>query len=655
MKMEWRIFAIFALFGAGLWIMDAAVDSIFFREGGFIRNLAPQSGEEIYQRASILLGFVILGAVVSLGSGRRRLAQEKVRHLNLVLGSIRTIEQDIRKSGSRDQLAHKICHDLVADGAYLSAWISLRDASGKYQLTSEAGLSEQFGGERREIKCDKYAKCMDKAIAQSGILVIDSKGHDCAECPLGWSYRGTGSLCMRLGGEGEVSGVLVASLAKDLAREEQEQALFKEVVADLTSALRAVDIEQDRRRTEAKLEQARQREMDVGFKIQQMLLFQRPPDDISGARVAAITVPSQQVAGDFYDFFKHSDHCFDVIVADVMGKGTQAALLGAATKAHFMRAISNLLAASGPGHLPQPREIVASVHREVTRQLIELESFVTAIYARFDMSLGRVTFVDCGHAKPLLFRAGSGECELLEGQNIFLGGNVDEVYEQHTVKIEPGDQVLIYSDGVIEAGNRTEQLFGIERLRGLVCAGGKGDPVKLIDSIMMDLIGFAGVDGPSDDLTCVAVKIRHLVASPPLGRAELELTSDTAELARVRGFVLGLVRSLPSGAAVGEHEISRLELAVNEAASNIMRHAYGGKTEQRIRLESDIFADRLVIRLYHWGVPFDSVRQAAARRNPAQVGGYGLSIMEQCVDQVRYRPSAEGGHYVELTKIIGQT
>lgn len=654
MKLEWRIVLVFALVGAGLWVLDAAVDGWFFHNGRFVTNLVPHSGQEIYQRSSILLGFAILGVVAAVDIRSRRLTQEKMHHLNLVLGSIRRVEQDIRKGGTPEQLVHQICQDLVSDGAYVSAWISLRDATGKYQLTAESGLGEQFDGGHRRIECEQYARCMDDAMSQDQVVVIDGPEHDCEDCPLGGVYQGTGSLSMRIASGGDIFGVLVASLPRRLVREEQEHVLFREVVADLSSALRSVDLEQDRRKAELALDQARKREMDVGFKMQQMLLFQRPPDDVTGASIAAITIPSQQVDGDFYDFFKHSDHCFDVIVADVMGKGTLAALLGAATKAHFMRAISHLVAGAGEAHLPQPRDIVTYVHREVTRQLIELESFVTAIYARFDMSQGRLTFVDCGHAKPLLFRGRTGTCETLEGQNLFLGADIREVYEQHTVKIEPGDQVLIYSDGVIEAADRAQSFFGMERLRGLVESAGRQDPVKLIDRIMMDLITFAGVNGPSDDMTCVAVKIRHLEASPPLGKVELDLSSDPAELARIRGFVLGLSRRLPI-VLVDEQDISRLELAVNEAASNIMRHAYQGKPDQRIRLEADIFADRLVIRLYHWGVPYDAVRQAAARRNPTQVGGFGLSIMEQCVDQVRYRPGPDGSHYVELTKIISRS
>ena len=88
------------------------------------------------------------------------------------------------------------------------------------------------------------------------------------------------------------------------------------------------------------LAHAHQREVEIGAKIQQTLLLGQLPHDVEGARAAALTLPSQHVDGDFYDFFRHSAHCFDIMVGDVMGKGVAAALLGAALKSSFPRALS---------------------------------------------------------------------------------------------------------------------------------------------------------------------------------------------------------------------------------------------------------------------------------------------------------------------------
>lgn len=98
----------------------------------------------------------------------------------------------------------------------------------------------------------------------------------------------------------------------------------------ITARRRAAEAEAERQAT-AELAAAHQRERDISCAIQQMLRLDRPPTAIPGLRVAAITLPSQQVDGDFYYFYQHTDQCLDLIVADVMGQGIPAALLGAAT------------------------------------------------------------------------------------------------------------------------------------------------------------------------------------------------------------------------------------------------------------------------------------------------------------------------------------
>ena len=114
----------------------------------------------------------------------------------------------------------------------------------------------------------------------------------------------------------------------------------------------------------AELEQAREREVEIGFRIQQTLLLDQPPLDVPGLRVAALTIPSQRIDGDFYIFLRHPNQSLDVIVGDVMGKGIPAALLGAATKSHFLKALSDLMALSKEGELPEPKDIVMLAHAE---------------------------------------------------------------------------------------------------------------------------------------------------------------------------------------------------------------------------------------------------------------------------------------------------
>ena len=157
------------------------------------------------------------------------------------------------------------------------------------------------------------------------------------------------------------------------------------------------------------LAQAHQREVEIGARIQQLLLLGQLPCDVAGARVAALTIPSQHIDGDFYDFFQHHAHCLDVVVGDVMGKGVPAALLGAAMKSSLLRALSRLLAVSAPGALPEPEEIVTLVHNEVTTLFISLGVFATLCYARLDFAQRQIVIVDCGHTKTVRFQRRTGD------------------------------------------------------------------------------------------------------------------------------------------------------------------------------------------------------------------------------------------------------
>ena len=294
----------------------------------------------------------------------------------------------------------------------------------------------------------------------------------------------------------------------------------------------------------AELAQAREREVEIGFRIQQTLLLDEPPRDVPGLRVAALTVPSQRIDGDFYVFFKHPDQRLDVIVGDVMGKGVPAALLGAATKSHFIEALSHLTALSKNGKLPEPKEIVTLAHAEVARHLINLESFVTLCYARLDLNKRNLDLVDCGHTGIIHLHSKTGLCEMVHGDNLPLGIREGEIFNQISVPFESGDLLLFYSDGVTEARNFAGELFGVDRLLSCVTINSKLEPEALVEAIRKATVTFSESGRLIDDLTCVALKIEEPQLA--LARAEIEIRSDLKELSRAREFVRTFCRHLPS-------------------------------------------------------------------------------------------------------------
>jgi sigma-B regulation protein RsbU (phosphoserine phosphatase) len=228
-----------------------------------------------------------------------------------------------------------------------------------------------------------------------------------------------------------------------------------------------------------------------------------------------------------------------------------------------------------------------------------------------------------------------------------LGVSEREIYEQVRVSLEPGDVLLFYSDGLTETRNGDGELFGIERLAECVRTYGRLEPEALIDEIRQAAVAFSNSETFGDDLTCVAVRIdeREL----PLTRAELEMSSDLEELSRVRAFVRDVCRTLP-GPPLDDSEISQLELAMTEAASNVMRHAYQGRTDQRIQLDAEVFVDRIVLRLHHLGETFDPDAVNAPTFDGTQEGGFGMYIIERSVDEVRYYRDERGRNCISMVK-----
>ena len=580
----------------------------------------------------------------------RKRSQRRSEHLHAVLRALRAIDHAGRGETDRSALLRRVCEILVDCGAYATAWIALINADGVAEAAGDAGMGRLFRPMRRRLGAGDLTPCMIRALAGSAVQVIHTLHEECPDCPLTRVVRDAAAMCVRLRGDGQVLGLLGVSLPPEMAAEDEEQELLEEVAADLAKVLRESAAAAHRRRIEQELEVARRGEDVIGFKIQQMLLLGQVPEDMPGMSVAAVSVPSEYVDGDFYDFYRHGDQCLDVVIGDVMGKGVPAALLAAATKSLVQKAVSALGAAAQVPGPPEPRRIVQRLHEQITPRLINLESFVTLCYGRIDLRNRRLELVDCGHTRTIHYRRRTGRCRLLHGDNFFLGVIEDCQYSQISVPLAAGDLLLFYSDGVVEARRADGELFGSDRLVELVRQFAPDGADRVVEEVRREVMAFCGAEAPADDLTCVAVQVRH-VAAEPLARRTLQISSDPRELPRVREFVGAVCTELAEG-RMDEEGVIYLQMAANEAVNNITRHAYAGRTDQPVELEGLVFEDRVTVRLRHRGTPLDEEQPIRDAPNPLAGEGLGLYVIDRASDEASYSRSAEAGGCVSLTRMF---
>lgn len=245
---------------------------------------------------------------------------------------------------------------------------------------------------------------------------------------------------------------------------------------------------------EAAAKQSIEREMVLAWEIQRRLLPERAPD-IPGATLTGRTVPSRTVSGDYYDFFVRGDGTLDVVVADVCGKGMGASILAASVQAAYEAWASE--------NFP-PDRICARLNDLIYRRTSP-EKFVTFILAHYDPETGAVVFTNAGHNPGLLIRT-DGQCEKLGAHGPPLGLFPGLPYSSGSFTMNPGDVLVLYTDGVTEAANAEDQEFGMERLRSIACAS-RGKPLADVETdITNALTDFTAGTPYGDDRTLVLLR-----------------------------------------------------------------------------------------------------------------------------------------------------
>ena len=239
---------------------------------------------------------------------------------------------------------------------------------------------------------------------------------------------------------------------------------------------------------------ALENELDIASKIQQSILpgqFPTPP----GFQVFANMEPARNVGGDFYDVIRLENGRMGLAIADVSGKGVPAAL--------FMMSSRTLLKGTAIGGA-DPAEVLTQVNDLLCEQN-EAAMFVTVLYAVYDPERGEFTYACGGHDPPLVVHADGSSTSLPLTGGLALGVAHGFQYGLRTVRVAPGDTLVLYTDGVTEAMNSGNEQFGLERLREIFTGAPPKSVREAIDSIFAAVSDFAGDAPQFDDVTCLAV------------------------------------------------------------------------------------------------------------------------------------------------------
>ena len=248
-------------------------------------------------------------------------------------------------------------------------------------------------------------------------------------------------------------------------------------------------------------------ELRIAHEIQMSLLPQGPLQ-MRGLSVTALCVPAREVGGDYYDFLPLDDHRVGVLIADVSGKGTSAAL--------YMAELKGLVLSLSRIHT-SPRELLIAANRIIAHHL-DARSFITMTYAVIDLRVRTMTYARAGHT-PLIYVPGAcapgqrRDARILVPDGMVVGLKIDKgemferLLEEETIQLGPGDLYLFFTDGISEAMNARDETFGETRLGQLVETHAHMPSDELRERVLREIAAFVGDAPQHDDMTMILLKI----------------------------------------------------------------------------------------------------------------------------------------------------
>jgi sigma-B regulation protein RsbU (phosphoserine phosphatase) len=223
--------------------------------------------------------------------------------------------------------------------------------------------------------------------------------------------------------------------------------------------------------------------------------------EVKGYQIAASSTPAREVSGDFFDFIDIDDHKLGFVIADVTGKSVSGALVMTASKSVFRLLSEDQLSVG---------EIMKRANRQIKKDITKAKGmFVALLYAVLNMDDKSLGMCSAGQTQPILFSAKTGEATLIETEgDAFPLGIIDDAdYQETQLQLESGDMAIFYTDGVVEAMNKKEKMYGFDRFLKVIKETGNLDAETFLAKLIDDINSFVGKAEQHDDLTIVVIKV----------------------------------------------------------------------------------------------------------------------------------------------------
>ncbi len=339
--------------------------------------------------------------------------------------------------------------------------------------------------------------------------------------------------------------------------------------------------------------------------------------------IYALMDTAKEVGGDFYDFYMTHNNVLNFLVADVSGKGIPAAL--------FMMRSKVQLKSLTESDIP-----VSEVFTTGNADLCEGNDagmFVTAWQGGIDLDSGLVKYANAGHNPPLV-RHADGQFEYLKSRAGFVLAGMDGVkYKQMELTLGRGDIIFLYTDGVTEATNSNDELYGEDRLLEFLNTHEFADMKDLCVSVRADVAEFTGEADQFDDITMVALKYNGAVPKPEIHFDEAVIDDIPA----VTEFVEAELEKMDCPMKA----MTQISIAIDELYSNIAQYAYkSGKGPATVRVERAESPDGAIITFIDDGIPYNPLKKedpdTTLSAEEREIGGLGIFMVKKSMDEMSY-------------------